>query len=69
MTRNIFEEFQSVVLQDLDLQAKLYAIEERENFLHQVVCLGAERGFRFDKETVVAAMESNRRAWIERWIG
>lgn len=68
MSQEQFEQFRSIVLEDLSLQKKLRAFTEREEFVARVVAAGAESGFRFTAEDVTEAMRAARRAWIERWI-
>jgi predicted ribosomally synthesized peptide with nif11-like leader len=68
MSQENFERFRQIVLEDLSLQERLRAIEEREPFVSRVVEMGAECGIEFTAEDVREAIRANRRAWIERWI-
>jgi hypothetical protein len=68
MSQESFEQFRSVVLEDLPLQERLRVFSERDEFVARVVEAGAERGLRFTAEDVAEAMRASRRGWIERWI-
>jgi hypothetical protein len=67
-TQRPFDAFYDQVLLDMDLQKVLAQIADREMFVQQVVSLGKTHGYIFDRETVLLAMQAQRRAWIERWI-
>lgn len=63
------DRFGQEVLQDQDLQHQLRTTTDRESFLHLVISLGHERGYRFSVSDVEAALAAARRTWLERWIG
>lgn len=63
-----FPAFYQFVLQTPTLQDELYAIAEKDAFVQRVVTLGQEHGYTFTEGVVAAAMQAQRRAWIERWI-
>lgn len=63
-----FEAFRLAVLEDESLQFQLRKFSEKAHFMQQVVALGAAHGYVFTIATVEAALQHNRRAWIERWI-
>lgn len=62
-----FERFRALVREDEALQRVLWATPERAAFVAVAVRLGGERGLRFAAEDVEAALDSGRRAWLERW--
>lgn len=62
------EQFQALILGDAALQTALQQIDEVERFVAAVVEAGAVHSHRFTAEDVRAAMQANRRAWLERWI-
>jgi hypothetical protein len=63
------EQFRSVVLEDLSLQAELREILDTHLFVTLVVQRGEEHGCRFAAADVEEALRAGRRAWLERWIG
>lgn len=68
MSREEFEKFRHLVLQDSLLQEELRGFVERAEFVNRVVELGMSHGFEFTADDVEDAIKVNRRAWIERWI-
>ena len=68
MLQDSFEQFRQTVLDDPALQAQLQAMADREVFVARVVQLGAEQGYCFTSEDVVAALRENQRVWLERSI-
>lgn len=69
MSADDFERFRVQVLQDVKLQEQLRQIEDRDLFIQQVARLGQEFGYSFGVEEITAAMQANRRVWIERGLG
>ncbi|MGB7924193.1 MAG: Nif11-like leader peptide family natural product precursor [Pyrinomonadaceae bacterium] len=68
MSRESFEQFRQLVLQDTVLQERLRETVDRETFVHLVVRLGEERGYAFTALDVEAAMRASQQAWLLRWI-
>jgi predicted ribosomally synthesized peptide with nif11-like leader len=68
MSREQFEQFRQVVLEDQSLQKQLRNFTRRDRFAVRVVKLGAERGFQFTSEEVREAMRASRGSWIQRWV-
>lgn len=68
MSRESFEQFRQLVLQDNVLQERLRETVDRETFITLVVRLGEERGYGFTVEDVEAAMRASQQAWLLRWI-
>lgn len=68
MTGSAFDQFYQVVLQDEQLQAQLRDITDFTAFVHQVVALGEAHHYQFTTNDVQAALQAQRRAWLERWI-
>jgi hypothetical protein len=62
------EHFQRLVIADNALQEKLRHEPDRERFIALVIETGLRSGFRFTANDVGAAMQANRRAWIERLL-
>jgi arylformamidase len=62
-----FAEFYEQALGDLELQARLRTIENREDLIAAVIEAGARGGFIFGKGEVEAAMLERQRSWLERW--
>ncbi len=69
MSQENFEQFRRRVLQDYALQKQLRETDNFDAFVQHVVRLGRENGYTFGVEDVTAAMQANRRAWIERGLG
>jgi predicted ribosomally synthesized peptide with nif11-like leader len=68
MSRERFEQFRQLVLQETVLQERLRETSDREAFIKLVVRLGEERGYRFTAADVEAAMQASQQAWLLRWI-
>ena len=68
MSRESFEQFRQLVLQDISLQERLRETPDRESFLTLVVQLGEELGHDFTVEDVEAAMRESQMAWQLRWV-
>ncbi len=69
MSQENFEQFRRQVLQDQALQKQLWGTDNFDAFVQHVVRLGRDNGYTFGVEDVTAAMQANRRAWIERGLG
>lgn len=67
-SRQQFEEFRTLVLDDLGLQERLRRPDDVEEFIGLAVLAGREAGFRFTEAEVRAAIQRGRRAAIERMI-
>lgn len=67
-SRQNLERFREIVVADQQLFTQLRGTADLENFVALAVQLGAERGCRFTPETVRAAIQERRRAWLERWL-
>jgi len=63
-----FESFRRVVLDEPELQARLRAYQDWSAFVDAAVDAAAERGIALTEEDVLAARETARRSWLERWI-
>lgn len=61
------ERFLRTVLADPALLESLAAEEDATRFVQQVVDHGRRLGLAFTAEDVQAAMQAQRRQWIERW--
>ena len=68
MSKENLNEFCLLVLSDLTLQNQLKDLIEREDFIAQVIALGAKSGFEILLEDVELQLRENRRLWHERWI-
>ena len=68
MSRESFEQFRQLVLQDMSLQERLRETPDRESFLTLVIQLGEERGHDFTVEDVENAMRESQMAWRLRWV-
>lgn len=68
MTEMGFAEFRAAALADTDLQAELRGIDARAEFVLKVVDTASELGFDVKADDVENAINTGRRAWIERWI-
>jgi hypothetical protein len=68
MSRESFEQFRQLVLQDAVLQERLRDTIDRGLFITLVVRLGEERGYEFTAHDVEAAMRASRQAWLLRWV-
>lgn len=68
MSKETFEQFRQIVLQNISLQKELRNIERRNEFTERVVQLAAEKSFEITNADVEEAISSARRAWSRRWI-
>jgi len=69
MPQGNWQSFREHVLQDLALQRELMEFSDHEQFIARVVQRGRECGHVFTREEVVVAMQTSRRAWMERMLG
>jgi Aspartyl/Asparaginyl beta-hydroxylase len=63
-----FAQFRELVLDQPDLVAALWPIEQPDVFIERVVELGQHHGFRFTAQEVEAALRMGRRVAVGRWI-
>jgi hypothetical protein len=68
MSREGFEQFRQLVLQDTALQERLRSTPDRAAFLALVLRMGEERGYSFGVEDVEAAIRASQQAWRLRWV-
>ena len=68
MAQESLAQFCALILADAELQARLWQTSARADFIKLVVRLGAERGYEFTADDVEAALQTGRRAWLERWV-
>lgn len=68
MSRENFERFRAVVVEDEGLQARLIGFADFEDFKEAVVRAGSESGFDFTLEDLDQMIREARRSWLERWI-
>lgn len=68
MSKEDLSQFCRLVLRDLNLQNQLKNSIEREDFISQVIELGAKSGFEILREDVELQLRENRSLWHERWI-
>ncbi len=68
MSRENLLKFSRLVLENLELQAHLKPIIDRDEFIERVLELGEQAGFDFSREDIEEQMRENRRGWLERWI-
>jgi len=68
MSQTGFEQFRLVVLGDNALQAKLRVLDDKEEFISNVVETGVEFGFEFTAADVEEAMRASHSEWILRWV-
>ena len=68
MSKENLNQFCLLVLGDLNLQDQLKNSIEREDFIAQIIRLGAKSGFEILREDVELQLVENRRLWHERWI-
>ena len=69
MPHGNWQSFCERVLQDMHLQQELMGISDHAPFIARVAQLGQELGYAFTREEVVLAMQTSRRAWMERMLG
>jgi hypothetical protein len=67
-SRENFEEFRRLVLEDEALQAQLRGLPSGEIFAEVVLQAGAHRGYEFTRASLDQALVEARRSWIERWV-
>jgi hypothetical protein len=63
-----FLSIRAVVLSDVVLQEQLRAASDQAALFDMVVALGRARGFDISEEDLRAAVDINRRGWLERWL-
>lgn len=68
MSKENLNQFCRLVLSDLNLQSQLKDLIEREDFIAQVIKLGADSGFEILREDIELQLSESRRLWHERWI-
>ena len=68
MSKENLNQFCLLVLSDLTLQNQLKDLIEREDFIAQVIKLGAKSGFEILREDVELQLRENRSLWYERWM-
>ena len=68
MSRENFERFRAVVVEDESLQARLTGFDDSQDFKDAVLQVGSERGFDFTLEELDQAIREARQSWLERWI-
>jgi hypothetical protein len=61
------QRFQRLVSEDVALALALRTLDDPEVFISQARALAAERGLRFSREELLAAMRNGRRQWHEQW--
>jgi hypothetical protein len=62
------ERFRELVLADRALHEQLRATPNEPAFIELTVRLAAERGCELSAATLQAAIQQQRRAWLERWL-
>jgi len=67
-SRQNFERFRQLVLEDPALHDQLRATGDGEAFVARAVQLGGERGCAFTPETVSAVLQEQRQARLQKWI-
>jgi predicted ribosomally synthesized peptide with nif11-like leader len=68
MSRENFERFRAVVVEDEGLQERLTGFDHSQDFKDAVLQAGSERGFDFTLEELDQAIREARQSWLERWI-
>lgn len=61
-------EFIESVLCDREMQLRLAAIKDSNDFVDSAMAAGAENGYKFEPDEIKRIMQENRRLWLERWI-
>jgi hypothetical protein len=67
-TRENLNRFRQLVLEDDKLLERLRATGDLESFVALTVQLGGEHGYALTPEQVRAAVQEQRRAWLQKWI-
>ena len=68
MSRDEFDKFRRLVLEDVSLQEALRDLNDWREFIDVVIEMGAARGFQFRSDDVEDEIRASRRQWIERTI-
>jgi predicted ribosomally synthesized peptide with nif11-like leader len=68
MSRENFERFRTVVVEDEGLQERLTGFADLQDFKEAVLQAGSEKGFDFTLEELDQAIREARQSWLERWI-
>lgn len=62
------QRFQTIVLEDPDLQDELRRCADRPSFVTCVLERARERGSALERADVEAALDAAARAWLMRWV-
>jgi hypothetical protein len=62
-----FDQLRQVVMEDDALREKLLECGTDEHLLAEVAAAARERGLVVDQAELTAAVNLNRRRWLERW--
>jgi hypothetical protein len=68
MTTRSIAEFHRAVLDELDLQNSVWALEQDETFSAQLCQLAHQRGFEITEQQIQAALLQERQQWLLRWL-
>ena len=68
MAQTALAEFQTLVLQDDDLQHDLRGRLDREDFVTRVLERARERGLAVERAEVEAALDASMQSWLMRWL-
>ena len=68
MAQTALAEFQTLVLQDGDLQHDLRGRLDREDFVTRVLERARERGLAVERAEVEAALDASMQSWLMRWL-
>jgi hypothetical protein len=68
MSRESFEQFRALVIEDPDLQTRLSGFESIQKFEDAVLQAAVEREFDFTRQELQQALREARHSWIARWI-
>lgn len=69
MSQEALMQFQQIIFDDAKLQAELREITDEQEFIEKVLKLGKERDLELTTEDLSNALQTSRRAWLERWLG
>ena len=68
MSRESFERFRILVMEDPDLQEALRNVSDYESFIELLIQLADQKGYSVTAEDIESASIQSKQAWFERHL-